>query len=84
MLQGLLLVMSSFSIEINKGNLDFGAPILGNTQTLNLVPSHRSCFTVATCVHPWPRGLLVPSMSAREMPPLCCQPAYLLKGTSAA
>lgn len=41
-----LLVMSSCSIEISKGNLDFLAPILGNTSILFL--SHCSCLTIAT------------------------------------
>lgn len=48
MLRGLLLVMSSCSVEVSKGNLDFLAPVLGNTQTRSLVLSHRSCLAVAT------------------------------------
>lgn len=48
MLQGLLLVKSNCSIEISKGNLDFLALALGNTQTCSLVFSHHSCLAVAT------------------------------------
>lgn len=48
MLQGLLLVKSSCSIEISKGNLDFLVLALGNTQTCSLVLSHHSCLAVAT------------------------------------
>lgn len=86
MLQGLLSVMSSCSIEISKGNLGCLAPILGNTQTCSLILSYCSshcCYLNLLADH---AHLLVPSTSVRDIPLLlCCLPAcLLLEGPSAA
>lgn len=40
--------MSSCSAEINKGNTEFLAPVLGNTQTCSLVLYHHFCLPGAT------------------------------------
>lgn len=65
--------MSSCSIEISKGNLDFLAPILGNTQTSILFLSHRSCLAICNLrLIPCHAHLFVPSVPSRESAPLLC------------